>query len=175
MISEGGDHASWVLMQKAAVTDAEGNYPAAKSLLEESQIILYEQDFRIAIANSRHKQVRVAQHEGDWDMAAACFAESLAIWREPGSWRQIVEALEGVAEVAEARRQPHRAARLFGAAAALRESGGWPLLPVYRADLEQSVAATRAALDEEAFAAAWAEGRAMQPEQAIDYALEEVG
>jgi hypothetical protein len=33
----------------------------------------------------------------------------------------------------------------------------------------------RAALGEEVFTAAWAEGRAMTPEQAISYALEEEG
>jgi hypothetical protein len=34
------------------------------------------------------------------------------------------------------------------------------------------VAAARAGLDEETFAAAWAAGRAMTPEEAVAYALE---
>jgi non-specific serine/threonine protein kinase len=40
-------------------------------------------------------------------------------------------------------------------------------LPAYT----QGVAAARAALDEATFAAAWAQGRAMRPEQAVDEAL----
>jgi class 3 adenylate cyclase len=41
------------------------------------------------------------------------------------------------------------------------------LPPVYRADFERSVAAARAQLGVKAFAAAWAEGRLMTPEQAL--------
>jgi DNA-binding CsgD family transcriptional regulator len=57
--------------------------------------------------------------------------------------------------------------RLWGAADALREAMGTPIPPVYRADYERSVAAARAQLGEKAFAAAWAEGRSMTPEQAL--------
>ncbi|MFQ5795184.1 MAG: BTAD domain-containing putative transcriptional regulator [Candidatus Bipolaricaulia bacterium] len=42
-------------------------------------------------------------------------------------------------------------------------------------DYDHNVATMRAELDEEAFTAAWAEGRAMAMEQAIAYAVEEVG
>jgi predicted ATPase/DNA-binding CsgD family transcriptional regulator len=59
------------------------------------------------------------------------------------------------------------AARLWGAAESLREATGVPLPPVYRADYELWVAAARAQSGEQAFAAAWAEGRKMTPEQAL--------
>ena len=39
-------------------------------------------------------------------------------------------------------------------------------------EFDRSVAAVRAQMDEEAFARAWSEGRAMSMTQAIDYALE---
>jgi DNA-binding NarL/FixJ family response regulator len=64
-----------------------------------------------------------------------------------------------------------RAARLFGAAEALRGAVGASVLPFYRADYERGVAAARAGLDEQSFAAAWERGRAMTLEQAIGYAL----
>ena len=47
------------------------------------------------------------------------------------------------------------------------------LSPVRRSRYERTVAAVRASLARQAFAAAWAEGRAMTLEQAIAYALEE--
>jgi hypothetical protein len=62
--------------------------------------------------------------------------------------------------------------RVFGAAEALREAQGRPLPPVERADYEREVGAVRAVLGEEAFAAAWAAGRAMTLEQVILFALE---
>ena len=74
-----------------------------------------------------------------------------------------------------------RAARLFGAAAALRAtlSDAAPrgfslgLAPQSCDEYERQVAATRAALGAEAFAAAWAAGMALTPEQVRADALQE--
>ena len=68
-------------------------------------------------------------------------------------------------------RQTQRAARLYGAAASLREAIGSPLGPLGQAEMDRDVAAIRASLGEPAFAQAWAEGRALTLEQAIDDAL----
>jgi hypothetical protein len=64
-----------------------------------------------------------------------------------------------------------RAARLQGAIDALRERLGASLSPRERGGYDVSVAALRVALGEREFAAAWAEGRAMSLEQAVDFAL----
>ena len=63
--------------------------------------------------------------------------------------------------------EPARAARLWGAAEALRETMGAGIWPVERALYERSVAAARALFEERAFAAAWAEGRTMPLEQVL--------
>ena len=63
--------------------------------------------------------------------------------------------------------RPERAARLLGASAALREEIGAPLSPITQADHDHAVNASREALGEDAFAAAWAEGSAMTLEEAI--------
>jgi len=67
--------------------------------------------------------------------------------------------------------QSSRAARLGGAASALRESIGSPRSPAEQEEIDQQVAAVREALGEAAFAAAWDAGRAMTWEQAVEYAL----
>src|SRR5262245_65430993 len=82
-----------------------------------------------------------------------------------------IPALEGLAGVAVTQGLAEQGARLFGASEALRESMGWPLPPVSRADYERDVAAARAQLDEAAFAEEWAAGRALTLEQAIAEAL----
>ena len=64
-------------------------------------------------------------------------------------------------------------ARLWGAAAALREEIGAPLPAHERRHYEEAQASARGRLDEAMWAAAWAEGRAMPLEQAVAYALEE--
>jgi non-specific serine/threonine protein kinase len=79
----------------------------------------------------------------------------------------IAYGLVGLASIAVARGQPVCAARLLGAANALRDAIGARLLVT---EQEFVPGAVRAELDEAAYAAAWAEGRAMLPEQAIEYA-----
>jgi hypothetical protein len=64
------------------------------------------------------------------------------------------------------------AARLLGAAEALRAVGGLVLEPKERSKYERSVARVQADLGAEAFAAAWAAGRALPLEQAISEALQ---
>jgi hypothetical protein len=73
--------------------------------------------------------------------------------------------------VAGAQGLPARAARLYGAAEALREAIPAPLPPADPADHERQAAATRDTLGKKAFAAAWAAGRQMTMEQAVAYAL----
>ncbi len=59
------------------------------------------------------------------------------------------------------------AAWLWGAAESLRETTGAPLPPVERVPYERAVAAARVQFGEKTFAAVWAEGRTMTPEQAL--------
>jgi hypothetical protein len=99
--------------------------------------------------------------------------ESLALFWELGDKEGIVKNLEGLAAVALSGARSERAARLLGNAEGLRGAMGTPLAPGDRAEHDRSVAAARAALGENAFAAAWAEGRAMDLDQAIADALAE--
>ncbi len=102
-----------------------------------------------------------ARGRGDEARAAALFSEGLAPFTEVGDRRIIALALDGVAGVAIAWEQSERASRLFGAAAALREASGLPVEPAFRAAHGRDVAAARAALGEDAFAAGWATGAAL--------------
>jgi hypothetical protein len=81
--------------------------------------------------------------------------------------------LEGMAVLATAAGQAERGARLYGAAATQRQGtfvlNGWD----DRVARDRRVAALRAALGEEAFAAAWAAGRALSLEEAIELALQD--
>ncbi|HWE63591.1 MAG TPA: hypothetical protein VHB98_17905 [Chloroflexota bacterium] len=81
------------------------------------------------------------------------------------------ECFEGLAVVAAAIGQPLRAARLFGAAEAVRETIGRPVEIEDRAVHERTIPAVCDALGEEECAAAWAAGRAIPLEQVIAEAL----
>ena len=110
---------------------------------------------------------------GAQEQAKTWHEESLRLCQELGNRLIATESLEGLACAAAARGEAERAAKLFGAAQALREAVGYQQPPSERAMQEPYLVAARSRLDEAAWEAALAEGRAMGLEQAIDYALSE--
>jgi hypothetical protein len=66
---------------------------------------------------------------------------------------------------------PERAARLLGAAEALRELAGAPMLVWEREEYDMELAVLKQELDAGALHKAWAAGKVMDIDQAVDYAL----
>jgi non-specific serine/threonine protein kinase len=110
---------------------------------------------------------------GNLDKAAHWLAQGLALSQTMNDQACLAWCLAGLGSVAALDEEPQRAARLWGAVEARREITGKRAAPTARAIYERAMAVARAQLDEDAFAAAWAAGRAMSLEQAIAYALEE--
>jgi hypothetical protein len=152
-----------------------GDTAAARPLWEECLALRREIGHQEGIARALLCLGINALDRGDLDGARSFFEESLVGYRELGLKERTAVCLDGMARVAGAKGQPGRAAQLLGAVeslcAVLGRPPDWPLA-VY-ADLEGHVASVRAALDEEAFAAAWAAGQAMSLEDATLYALQE--
>jgi predicted ATPase/DNA-binding CsgD family transcriptional regulator len=124
-----------------------------------------------------HNQGYLALHDGDLSCARARFSESLTIFRATGRWRGIAEALAGLAAVAAHIRTPNqaqRAARLWGAAEAVRQTVGTPIWPTDAREHDRYQTIVRTQVGGAAFAAAWAQGRAMPLDDAIALALAEV-
>jgi predicted ATPase/DNA-binding SARP family transcriptional activator len=155
----------------ALAAQLRGDHEQAAALRDEGLPILLEVGDKEGLALMLGRSGQLAQTSGDYERAVALCSEALALCRELGDRRGIPGCLEALAAVASSQGQSERAARLFGAAQTVREAGGFALPPADRAEHDRNVAAVRASLDEEAFAAAWAAGRAMALEEAIDYAL----
>ncbi len=109
----------------------------------------------------------VARDEGDWGAALALYQEALTLSWERGNRRIAAYALAGLGEVAGSYGNLDQAARLFGAAEALLERIGVPLLPAFRAGHERAVTEVRDRMDDQAFAAAMAAGRTLLLEDAV--------
>jgi ATP/maltotriose-dependent transcriptional regulator MalT len=150
---------------------AQGDHTAAWAYLEEGVAISREIEDSWALALALRNLGIGAFRLGDYERSATWLRESLAVLREPGN-PLYMQNLELLAAAVSMQGEHGRAAWLFGAAEALREAVGAFVLPLYRAEYDRGVAATRTGLDEAAFSAAWSEGRAMTPEQAVEYALE---
>ena len=149
---------------------AQGDHAVARAALEESVAICREIEDDWALALALRNLGIGAFREEDYKRAVERLRESLDVLREPGN-PLYMQNLELLAAAASMQDEYERAAWLFGAAEALREAVGAFVLPLYRAEYDRGVAAARAGLDESTFAAMWSEGRAMPPEQAVEYAL----
>ena len=155
------------------VADALCDYAAAHSLYEESLALYRKLGDKRGISNALNNLGNVFMKQGDYAEARALYEESLALYRKLGDKRGSAYSLEAFADLAWAQEPSARAPLLWGAAEALREGIGAPLPPSERTRYDQQVAQVRSVIGEDAFAAAWAEGRAMTLEQVVKYALEE--
>jgi predicted ATPase/uncharacterized protein HemY len=150
------------------VTRSQGDLPTARALLEESLRMSRELGDKREAAHALTTLGAVARDGDDPPSARAHYRESLTLFAELGEQSGIAACLEGLGSMAEDGRKP----QFLGAADALRQRIGEMLSPQRRAEFEQQVAWSRSQLEESAFAAAWAGGRAMMPEDAIAFALE---
>ncbi len=114
---------------------------------------------------------RAAHASGAADRAFAHYRESLARCAQSRDRSRLPGPLEGLALLLADRGEPAEAAQLLGAAAALRTALGKPLAPDEHAALIAADASLRATLGAADFAAAWASGLALTPDDALAAAL----
>jgi len=155
------------------VARSEGDYDRALALLDESLTVSRERRDGHAVAYALREVAIVRHLQGDDEQAIALFRESIAALGPLKDIRCAHDCFLRLADVLSARGIPVNVARLFGAAREMRERIGRPLTPGLLAAHERALAAVERRLDPEAFAAAWAEGRAMSLDEAIAYALTE--
>jgi tetratricopeptide (TPR) repeat protein len=120
-------------------------------------------------------QLGYARHIHGDEGADALIQEGLRLQHQDQRKPLIIESLERLAWIAADRQCHPRAARLFGAAAALRQQTGavFPLgdMPLHEPRLQ----AVKVALGETTFASLWNEGQRMTFNQVVEYALTDNG
>ena len=119
--------------------------------------------FFIAFASGNVAQVALAR--GHLAEAAALYEQLLSAVHHLGVKLHEASALAGLAGVAAAGGQPEQAARLLGATQALCEAMALPVLPLHALH-KRVIAATRAALAEPVYQAAWEAGRGLTADEA---------
>jgi DNA-binding CsgD family transcriptional regulator/tetratricopeptide (TPR) repeat protein len=147
----------------------------ARALLEEALALFREAEDPYGIGPCLYDLGLVAFTRTDYDKASALLRESLRISWETSHKPITLYSLFGLAGVAAPRGQPARTARLSGAVEAMMKASRFEVAPLARSatkyDDHRADALSR--LGEEAFAAAWSEGKAMPLEEAVEYALSE--
>ena len=169
----------------------QGNDEVATKRFEEALRMSEKAGYKTGILLALYGLGRVALSQSDYDSAHEFITRASEIRLAGTSEIRLPEAneligwmslktygvataypLEAFAVLAAAQNQMERAAWLFGAVESLYASLHFEMAAKERTEHDHAIASARAALGEEAFAAAWAEGRMMTMEQAIAYALE---
>ncbi|MBI1742119.1 tetratricopeptide repeat protein [Candidatus Acetothermia bacterium] len=164
---------SYSLSNLGVLAYLQGKYEQAVVFYEESLQIRRALSDKMGVAGSLINLASVRLEQGKYRQSIALSKEGLAVARELGAKALVIECVGGLASALGVSSDPEQAARLFGAVEALSEAFKIPVQAVDRANFERKVALTRSRLSPEIFAAAWAMGRAMSLEQAIEYALQE--
>ena len=148
-----------------------GDTDAAQTLFEQSLAIMRGAGHTNAIAGLLRDLGGVAQIRNDSKTAQNLFGESLAAFRALGDKGNVANLLATLASLFLQQSRFRVAALLWGADDGLRASIGMPLPPHEQGEYRAAIEATRAALGDGEYTAAWNEGRALTMDGATDFAL----
>jgi non-specific serine/threonine protein kinase len=147
-----------------------GDYDLAKRHCEEALAVGQEIGNCDIIIAAHHHLGKVALSQGDYALARTHIIKVFSMFQNFSDLESDNDFLVFTADLATARNQWERAAKLLGAADHICPWAINVIPPVERIERTNSLSAVRAGLGEEAFTKAWAEGHAMTVEQAMAYA-----
>jgi DNA-binding SARP family transcriptional activator len=150
----------------------QGHSAAALPYLEESIAIARERGDPQVLSVPLYLLGCAAIDVGDLDAARRYHVESIEISREVGDRLGMAGSLEGFADLAAASGDAIRAAKLWGASAAMRLELGVPQSGVEYTRYEAKIAAARSNVDPAIWDEIWRAGSVMTAEQAVDLALD---
>jgi non-specific serine/threonine protein kinase len=165
-------HEAWtagILLDLGEVAFHLGNLARAEACFGEGRALSLAAGYRLPAAMAALRLGRLAHAQGDLARAATLYAEPFALAQTLGNRPFVAAVLWHLAALAATGGQAERAARLLGAAEALLRADGLPSEPAEddRALWASAIAGARTRLDAEAFAAAWAAGRALTLDEIV--------
>jgi predicted ATPase/DNA-binding XRE family transcriptional regulator len=164
---------AFVLNSMGMIALYQGRYAEARALHDQALKLWQESGSLRGVSATLNALGPVALYQGEVNQARMFLVKSLILRWECQDRDGIAWNLERLAEVAVVQAQAERAAKLWGAAEALREAIAIPLFPAEQLRQAQPLAAARAQLEPARWAAVWTVGRAMPLEEAVTYALED--
>ena len=153
----------------------QGDYARAVPLFEESlahnRRIGGQRDVSVLLNNLGI----AAMEQGEVARAIELLQESLVLSDELEDWAGVYSCLEELSMAEHSQGEIERSTRLYAAADALRTTLGAPMPPDEMSRFERLRSDLRSRMGQAAFNVAWNEGRALEKQQAVDYALDTMG
>jgi predicted ATPase/DNA-binding CsgD family transcriptional regulator/Tfp pilus assembly protein PilF len=153
-----------MLTQRGYVALRQNDFDQAGTLLEESLALARNLRNDECICKALRALGRLALRQDQPGRARTLLEETVALHRRIPCRYDLALALDALAMACAADGAGERAARLFGAAQALRDAIGVPIIPAEQAEHDQYLARARTTLGDAEFAAAWAAGQALPPD-----------
>ena len=147
-----------------------GDLPAARRDLDEAMIVARRIESGYDEGHALADLGRVERAEGNTERAESLLHDALRMHVEHGDRPSIADTLESLGGIAASLESAAEAARLFGAARALRDEMEYVRYGVHQGRYDADVALAREPVGDDAFHASWAEGAAMPLEDAVAYA-----
>ncbi len=159
------------LLSLGMYESAQGRYAVAKKLFEDGRKIFqnigsvnYELILRSEIGH-------IERRTGNLTQTKLIYRETIKDWQVLGNRPAIAHQLECYGFLAIAGEEPQRAAKLLGAADALREMTQSPMTDEEQIEYDQQFGHLRSMLPDAEFNAIWAEGRSMTIDESIQLAI----
>jgi predicted ATPase/DNA-binding CsgD family transcriptional regulator len=152
------------LLGLGEVARVEGDSAAARAYLDEAVAVAEANGDRQAVAAGWHALADLARSRAPAERTLPLCHRALTLQSEIGDLPSLASTLETAAALF---RPGAAGVRLFAAAQALRERGGYARAPVAVETYEADVAACRRALGDDEFRLAWKEGCALSVSEAV--------
>jgi predicted ATPase/DNA-binding SARP family transcriptional activator/DNA-binding CsgD family transcriptional regulator len=164
---------AYVLVLEGILAASQADWERAVTLHEEALELFREIGDRQGTVSCLGHLGLLALVQGDFERALRLQRESLRQGWDADHKIPIQVSLFGLACVAARLGQPIRAARVWGASEGMQDAYGVYPAPITYSltDYEGLLAAARSQVEEQTWSAAWAEGKAMPLERAVEYAL----
>ena len=166
---------AWMLVLEGLIALSRSDLERSETLHEQSLELFRDIGDVGATISTLIQLSAIVVFRGDYERALPLAREGLRLGWDSDYAVPIQAMLFLLACVAASQGQPVRAARLWGAMEGMEESHGVYVSPAALtfSDYEGRLSTARSQLDEEAWSAAWAQGKAMPLERAVEYALSE--
>jgi predicted ATPase/DNA-binding XRE family transcriptional regulator len=164
---------AWSRYALAVVQLAQSDLAQARGALEDVLVDMQQQGMIFGVFRTLLALGHALFAQGDIVGAEVRYREGLAISREVPMLTIITIGLDGLAMVAAAKGLPLRAARLWGAAEALREVTDERRWHIFQRPYDRALGAAQAQVSEPEWATAWVTGRTLTAAEALVEALED--
>jgi non-specific serine/threonine protein kinase len=155
------------------VARVQGDLDRAEGLFEQSHELFIAVGDRVGQGGTMMGLAETARLKGDYSEMPSRLVRAAELMVEVGYPGGLVDCFNLIGGLAADTGDPRRAAKVWGAAAALDEKIGRDAAhPSDAAGYNEALAAARSACGEETFDCLWAEGKELNQDEAVAYALE---